>query len=794
MKFGDHLFNSAVPEWRPAYVNYKQLKKKIKAIVKKYPRQVRDLHPAVLADEKASMIFRPSVSEYEEEDAADAARLQAVEASEEEQAFLAALNAELDKVNTFSAEQMIKISTTRNELEAQLTALYVFHQTKGEKEVAAIKSKPLRQRVRATVKVEPAKPPALVGLPPKLTLRQRTRQLKKVFQEYYRNLDLLRAYRALNNTAFYKITKKHDKNTGLCISPEFSLKVKAASFMAADLDQEIRRVEKVYTERLEHGDRRRAMQKLRVPDDVFQPFDWTTFGLGLFTMFFFFCMAIILIIAFRSSVADYPQSRVMFAMYRGLLYPLIMLAFVAINMYVWRKFHVNYILIFGLDHRHHTNHISVLGTAGFLLAIWSISVFIYLFQDNLGAVVAPWSAFGFFCFLILFWINPFPPLRSARYWLARVIARIVTAPLTHVNFEDFWLADQFNSLVVVLLDLEFIFCYILSGQFQDDGHTCRTQPRAVRSVIAALPATWRLLQCLRRYWDTKKAHHLHNGLKYTSSIIVVVFSTLAGIAKDSGWTVGESSRGTALFVMWILACTVNTSYAMYWDFKNDWGLFAKGAKKRFLRKDMLYPSHYYYLAMVNNFIFRLSWTFSISVGYFDFFFSDGLVAMVALGEMWRRFCWNFFRVENEHLNNCGEFRAVRVIPMPFEYAPAESHHGLEDDDEEDDDEHHNSVHKLSGQDQQPEVLERLPSRQQTTLGSTHHLALSTTQGSLLSPFSDTSSEDRQSKQQFEFSVSQPASRRSGQSISRCSRDVVYVTPSHSGSEPDQDQRITVSIV
>lgn len=27
----------------------------------------------------------------------------------------------------------------------------------------------------------------------------------------------------------------------------------------------------------------------------------------------------------------------------------------------------------------------------------------------------------------------------------------------------------------------------------------------------------------------------------------------------------------------------------------------------------------------------------------------------------RRFIWNFFRLENEHLNNCGKFRAVRDI-------------------------------------------------------------------------------------------------------------------------------------
>ena len=29
----------------------------------------------------------------------------------------------------------------------------------------------------------------------------------------------------------------------------------------------------------------------------------------------------------------------------------------------------------------------------------------------------------------------------------------------------------------------------------------------------------------------------------------------------------------------------------------------------------------------------------------------------------RRFVWNFFRLENEHLNNCGQFRVVRDISI-----------------------------------------------------------------------------------------------------------------------------------
>ena len=50
--------------------------------------------------------------------------------------------------------------------------------------------------------------------------------------------------------------------------------------------------------------------------------------------------------------------------------------------------------------------------------------------------------------------------------------------------------------------------------------------------------------------------------------------------------------------------------------------------------------------------------------------------LFALLEIVRRFTWNFFRLENEHLNNCGEFRAVRDISL----APLSQNHlqALED--------------------------------------------------------------------------------------------------------------------
>uniref|UniRef100_A0A0V0GMQ9 Putative ovule protein n=1 Tax=Solanum chacoense TaxID=4108 RepID=A0A0V0GMQ9_SOLCH len=29
--------------------------------------------------------------------------------------------------------------------------------------------------------------------------------------------------------------------------------------------------------------------------------------------------------------------------------------------------------------------------------------------------------------------------------------------------------------------------------------------------------------------------------------------------------------------------------------------------------------------------------------------------------------WNFFRLENEHLNNVGKYRAFKSVPLPFAY-------------------------------------------------------------------------------------------------------------------------------
>ncbi|KAL7001290.1 Phosphate transporter PHO1 1, partial [Sarracenia purpurea var. burkii] len=66
-----------------------------------------------------------------------------------------------------------------------------------------------------------------------------------------------------------------------------------------------------------------------------------------------------------------------------------------------------------------------------------------------------------------------------------------------------------------------------------------------------------------------------------------------------------------------------------------------------------------------NIILRLAWLQTVlhyNLGYVDYRVTGLLLAAL---EVIRRGQWNFYRLENEHLNNAGNFRAVKSVPLPF---------------------------------------------------------------------------------------------------------------------------------
>lgn len=70
----------------------------------------------------------------------------------------------------------------------------------------------------------------------------------------------------------------------------------------------------------------------------------------------------------------------------------------------------------------------------------------------------------------------------------------------------------------------------------------------------------------------------------------------------------------------------------------------------------------YYFTIFEDFFIRFDWiiySIFLELGYNK----EILVTISAPFEVFRRFMWNFFRLENEHVNNCGNFRAVRDISV-----------------------------------------------------------------------------------------------------------------------------------
>lgn len=624
MKFAEHLGAHITPEWRKQYIQYEALKVQIYEAYEQSPST----------------------------EVTDAGTLQRYYARFDER-FFQFCDKELSKINTFFYEKISeanrKFANLRAELDAFLEHAHKPHGLRRRKSVTALlKDKENRENAQ--------------------THTRKLHDLKLAFSEFYLSLILLQNYQSLNFTGFRKILKKHDKIMVTTRGAEWRQQnVETAPFYTnKEVDHLIKEVEQSVTVELEGGNRQKAMKRLRVPPLGEKQNPLTTFRLGLFFGMFSILVIVTVVAAFFTdhTVKWEPALR----MYRGMFLVIMMICLLGINTYGWRSSGVNHVLIFEIDPRHHLSHHQLLELAAFLAVVFMFSLLGYLFSGELGIspYIFPLAMGGF---LLLYLLNPFHILHhSSRYWLLKILFRIFTAPFHHVGFADFWLADQLNSMVIVLLDFEFMICFYA---FEVEWHgpnreeVCTLSKYGIRSIVSVLPAWFRFAQCLRRYRDTKLAFpHLINAGKYSTSFFVVLFSGL--YASTVEWNGTEYQQNNVFFYLWIVAAIVSSCYTLTWDLKMDWGILDSNAgDNRFLREEIVYAyKAYYYFAIVEDFILRFIWTLNVSVGENPYFaHREVLVTLLASLELFRRFVWNFFRLENEHLNNCGQFRAVRDISI-----------------------------------------------------------------------------------------------------------------------------------
>ncbi|CAF0819680.1 unnamed protein product [Brachionus calyciflorus] len=506
--------------------------------------------------------------------------------------------------------------------------------------------------------------------------------LKLAFSEFYLSLILLQNYQTLNFTGFRKILKKHDKIFKTDRGSEWhKAYVETAPFYTTKkVDTFINDVVNLFTQYLENGDRERAMKRLRVPPFEEKQSPWTTFRLGLHIGMILVLIPVVLMLIFFTYATFHELSfnwKIAIKLYRSPLFIIMHIFFIGINSYGWSRSGVNHVLIFEIDPRNHLTYQQLLEMGSFLGTFWFVSLIMFIISAyyNLDYYIFP---LALVVFLTVFLINPIPRFQfSSRAWVMNTLWKILAAPFYPVAFAHFWLADQLTSFEFLFIDIQFFICWFLFQaqwaplkNFFPDSPCIPSNNRdlsitfnLISLFLMCLPSLLRFLQCLRRFKDTSHAFpHLANALKYATTFFDVAALSL----KYHFSYMYKSDWESPFFYIWLIVKFIATCYKLVWDLKMDWGFFDKNAgENKFLREVIVYSSkNYYYFAIVQNVLLRFLWLVRLyDIGLRGETYKDLVTTMLGFLEVFRRFIWNFFRLENEHLNNCGQFRAVRDISI-----------------------------------------------------------------------------------------------------------------------------------
>ncbi|KAF9626050.1 hypothetical protein IFM89_030718 [Coptis chinensis] len=473
----------------------------------------------------------------------------------------------------------------------------------------------------------------------KTKVRHAEKMIRGAFVELYKGLGYLKAYRNLNMLAFAKILKKFDKVTEKQVLPIYLKVVESSYFNSSDKVIKLAdEVEELFVKHFAEDNRRKAMKYLK-PRQRKESHAVTFF----------------------IDISDHYICDTVFFSYSMFSLLFLHLFLYGCNIFMWRKARINYSFIFELAPTKELKYRDV-----FLISTTSMTAVVGVMFAHLSLVAKGHSSSTqiqaipglLLLFFVLLLVCPFNVIyQSSRYRFLKVIRNIVLTPLYKVVMLDFFMADQFCSQVPMLRNLEYVACYYITGSYKtEDYGFCMTKHyRDLAYAVSFLPYYWRAMQCARRWFDEGDASHLVNLGKYVSAMLAAGAKVAYEKEQSIGWL--------CLVVVMSSAATV---YQLYWDFVKDWGLLQSHSKNPWLRNElMLRRKFIYYFSMGLNLVLRLAWLQTVlhsSFGSIDYRVTELFLAAL---EVVRRGQWNFYRLENEHLNNAGKFRAVKIVPLPF---------------------------------------------------------------------------------------------------------------------------------
>lgn len=457
------------------------------------------------------------------------------------------------------------------------------------------------------------------------------KELRTAVVEYYRQLELIKNYRILNLTGFRKALKKFEKVTGIhCLDLYTDERIAPCSFSRGEpIDQLLKQTEELFSEHFEHGDFKKARQKLR-GQDAHSTHYQTVFRSGTYIGLGLPAAVLAIVQSFHPDVRQQlPQWGALLCMYGGLYLPVLFGMLFELNLDAWVEARINYEFVMELN-RPVLDYRSYLEIPAFLFLTLSYCFFFSFYFIHLPTVAPTTWPLAWLVFAVAFFLNPLPIFRRrARYWLLRVLFRVITPGISRVEFIAFFMADELNSLTYSIQNIMFIACCFGKHWPGNVSAVCPIGTTWPYALLATLAPLSRLIQCLKRWYDSRLWIHLINAGKYCSTIIVAWLYM--------NWRAGGSDKSSAAFAVWVLFACLNSIYTSSWDLVVDWSLLRPGFKG--LRPDLAFGwPGFYYFAMVTNVLIRFIWIWYIPDMKRLSKFRSWLFALL---EMIRRWQWNF---------------------------------------------------------------------------------------------------------------------------------------------------------
>ncbi|KAL0827907.1 hypothetical protein Bca101_051585 [Brassica carinata] len=558
-------------------------------------------------------------------------------------------NVDFPDINSLSSAPTSPHTTNRTPAISPMEVIKEMEQTEDKK---VFKPAPVEMLDHIKLKIEPETPLSMLkcmimGLSSEQTfskpeLKRAEELMDRAFVEFYQKLSFL------NQLAFSKILKKYDKTTSRNASKPYLHTVDHSYLGSCDeVSSLMSRVEATFIKHFANGNHREGMKCLRTKAK--REKHRITYLLGFLSgCAVALAIAISVLVHIRGITKSEGRHQYMeniFPLYSMFGFVAVHLFMYAGDIYFWSRYRVNYPFIFGFEQGTDLGYREVLLLAS-ALAVFTFGGAI----SNLDMEMDPRTkSFSVITELVPLVLHDYAVL-SIEYnisvkpiFLHRMRLPLSFKPAIQGYSPGFLSRRSTDN----------------PGDFKKRTHTCYESDiyKELYLVVAIIPYWFRFAQCIRRLVEEKDKMNGLNALKYLSTILAVAARTIF-----------ETKRGTYWLTVAVTTSTIATLFNTYWDIFRDWGLMNRNSKNPWLRDKLLIPyKSIYFVAMVVNVVLRLAWMQTVlGIREAPFLHRRALVAVVTILEIVRRGIWNFFRLENEHLNNVGKYRAFKSVPLPFQ--------------------------------------------------------------------------------------------------------------------------------